>query len=136
MGGGSVGCAGSAGVPTLDKTGSGAPGLGSTVTLQVGNLPVGNGLAWLGASLDLRQWTGQPLPIALDIFGLPGCALWTGADIILPLPTTNGTAALTFTIPANPVFAGAHLGLQALSLDPNAANGIGALSNGLIVRTW
>jgi hypothetical protein len=129
-----VGCAGSAGVPQLDRLGNGGPMLGNTFTLRATSLPFAGGFAVFGFGTELVQWGGSPLPIALSQFGLPaGCNLWIGPDVQMLVPASS-IASLTVTVPAIPALAGQRIGAQVLSLDPSTPSGLGAVSNGAILR--
>jgi hypothetical protein len=54
----------------------------------------------------------------------------------LPLPTNGGTASHSLAIPADPSLGGLSLGAQALSIDAAAAGGFGAVSNGIVLRSY
>jgi hypothetical protein len=133
-----LGCAGSAGVPTLDPLPNTAPVLGSPFVLNLGSLPAAPGAAVLTFGFDLVRWNGLALPLPLDSRGLPGCRLWIGpapgAAVLLTHAGT--TASFTLSIPANPLLAGLVVGTQAWVLDPLASSGNGSVTNGGILRTF
>jgi hypothetical protein len=130
------GCAGSAGTPVLGAPPGAVPALGTTLSLQLGALPPAPGLAVLAFGFDRTQWLGVPLPMALDAVGLPGCRAWVPPEFWLLLPTNGGSASHGLGIPAAPWLAGLTLGAQALSFDAAAAGGIGAVSNGIVLRLY
>jgi hypothetical protein len=131
-----LGCPGSAGIPVLDAAAGALPVLGTTLPLQLGALPLPSGLAILALGFDRTQWLGVPLPMALDPVGMPGCRLWVPPEVWLALPTSGGLASYSLAIPADPSLGGLTLGAQALSLDPAAAGGFGAVSNGVVLRLF
>jgi hypothetical protein len=50
--------------------------------------------ALLALGLSSTSWAGQPLPLALDPVGLPGCLLYTSVEVLTPvLVGTAGVAA-------------------------------------------
>ena len=112
---------------------NGRPLLGQTGSATVTNVPSALVSVMLGFSNTSRG--GMPLPFALDVIGMPGCALLQSAEI-LGLPTSPGSAnqrAFSLAIPASTAFLGATLFLQAHAHAPgqNALDLI--TSNGL---TW
>jgi hypothetical protein len=144
-----LGCAGSAGVPTLDPLpgpararvlapANATPALGSRFVLNLASLPATPGAAVLTFGFDLVRWNGLALPLPLDPFGLPGCRLWIGpapgADVLLTHQGT--TASFTLAIPANPLLTGLVVGTQAWVLDPLASSGNGSVTNGGILRLF
>lgn len=132
------GCASSAGMPVLDVPGGATPQLGSTFPLRCTGLPPLPGTVLLLFGIDGARWNGTPLPVALDPLGLPGCQLW-----IAPQPGSHavllhggGSIVHDLPLPPNPGFAGMHLAVQALVLDPFAANGIGGVTNAGLARPF
>ena len=123
------GCDSSVGRPFLYATTLAQ--LGSSLTLDVTNLPLTAGLIYIATGLDLGQLNGQPLPLDLGPFGLTGCSLWVAPDPNLSTGQayTGGGATATLPIPNQPALAGLRLGIQALVLDGASPNGIGGLSN-------
>ena len=124
------GCAGSAGVPTLDAVGGQLPSLGSTLGLQFGGLPLDPGFAILGVAF---YPSSAVLPQPLDAAGLPGCLLWIMPAFDLLVAHNGGTATATVPIPSDLRLFGLEVGLQFASLDPGAPGGFGALSNGALL---
>jgi hypothetical protein len=133
-----VGCRGSNGTPALDTASGSLPALGSSLGLQLTALPSQPGLAVLFFGYDIRAWNGIPLPFALDANRASQCLLWIGpapgADILLA--HSGNAASFTVTIPANSGLAGLTVAVQALVMDPGAASGLGAVSNGGIMHMY
>jgi hypothetical protein len=130
-----LGCAGSAGVPSLDA-GPNPPTLGSTFPLRLSALPVGPNLVYLAFGVGIDRWYGRALPVELGAFGLPGCKLWIdpGTGILLAHSGTSTTCVLG--IPNEPSLAGHMAVIQALVFDAAAGNGIGAVSNAGVIRLY
>ncbi|HLQ37424.1 MAG TPA: hypothetical protein VK348_06470, partial [Planctomycetota bacterium] len=130
-----LGCPGSAGTPSLDAPPNAVPALGTAFPLQLAALPPQPGFAYLAFG-NVIGWNGAPIPVSLTPFGLTGCELWVAPAIGTLLPTQNGAASLSLPIPANPALAGVTLGAQAFSFDSAAPSGLGAVSNGVILRCY
>jgi hypothetical protein len=108
-----AGCAGPTGVPTLTALGSSVPRLGTTLNLQVGNLPTGLlnlALGWAG--FDNLSWGGVALPLGLDPFGFPGCTALLAPTLTYTLDNVGGAASWPLAIPFLPVFAGTKFYVQ------------------------
>jgi hypothetical protein len=131
-----VGCVGSNGAPTLGAGPGALPRLGSTFVLQLGGLPGSPGLALFAFGTDLVEWNGAALPVALDGAGLPGCAIWLAPAASVLLAHSGGTRTVALPIPALPSLTGLVLGVQAFAFDAAAANGLGAVSNGVVLRIF
>jgi hypothetical protein len=129
-----TGCPGSSGIPSLDRVGNAVPALGTTLPLVVTALPPQPGFVWLAFGFELLRWNGALLPAALAPFGLPGCSLWVAPEAGFLIARQNGTAAMPVAIPAHATLIGVRLGAQALSFDPGAPGGFGAVSNAAILR--
>jgi hypothetical protein len=129
------GCHGSAGTPSLDTTAGAVPGLGTTFPLCLTALPPHSGFAYLAFGFNLIHWNGVPLPVSLAPFGLP-CDLWVAPAFGALLAARGSTATMSLAIPANPSLAGVTVGAQALSFDAAAPGGVGAVSNGAILRLY
>lgn len=91
----------------------------------------------LCAGFDLTRWNGIGIVLPADLgpFGLPGCMLWTSLDSCLPRNATAGADPFQLPIPNNPLLAGMTIGFQALAQDLAASNGIGGVSDAVVVRT-
>jgi hypothetical protein len=129
------GCAGSAGVPSLDST-AGLPALGTTFPLLLAGLPAQPGWCWLAFGTGIAQWNGEALPADLGAYGLPGCKLWIepGAGLLIGHP--GGSTSHPVPIPGSTLLAGQLIATQALVFDVAAANGIGAVTNAGVMRLY
>lgn len=111
-----LGCAGSAGTPTL--TGGAAPILGTTTTATIGNLPPGSPLALMAVGLSRTQWAFGSLPMLLTNFGMPNCRTYTSVDLLTTVPASGGTATWSWNVPAQSIFLGTTFYLQGVGWDP------------------
>lgn len=126
-----TGCPGSNGV--LTYFGAGLPALGGSIAFGIQTGPANQvGVALLGASNTV--WSGFPLPIPLDLFGAPGCALRVSPDVMLPTFVNGAGRTITIPIPVLPQLLGGDVQSQFLCPDPgvNALNLI--TSAGVTVR--
>jgi hypothetical protein len=114
----SPGCGGS--MPAAKLIPLDTPSIGSMFQLRIRNAPAS--LAALGMGF---QRTSQPLPLAG--IGMPGCALAIQVDAVAMLTGTNQEVLFQLPIPDQPSLVGLRFYNQALVLDPNAGNGIGAV---------
>jgi len=133
-----IGCAGSAGVPVLDSLPNARPALGTSFTLALTSLPPQPGAAVLLFGTDLVRWNGMALPLPLGPIGMPQCRLWIApaASCVSLLAHPGSSTTFTFPIPNAAALAGSVVGVQAAVLDPTAATGIGAVTNGGILRVY
>ncbi len=114
-----AGCAGSVGVPVILPAAPGnLPRIGNTFTVQLGNLPTGNGSGFVIFGFSRTDWAGIPLPADLSPFGLFGCTLYTSVDAAFPVMTSMGTAEFSLPIPNDPSLLAVKFFNQALVLDP------------------
>jgi hypothetical protein len=123
-----TGCPGSTGpAPALGFTGP--PALGSTFAVTLtGALANAPAVLVFGTS-RVADPLG-PLPRDLTLIGMPGCTQYTDlAGTLATLANGSGAGQLPFTVPPNPVLAGAHAPVQWLCLDA-AANPFGATTSG------
>jgi hypothetical protein len=128
-----LGCAGSAGVPSLDG-GSSPPAVGTTFVLRLTALPVQPGLVYLAFGVGLARWNGAALPVDLAAFGLPRCKLWIDPLVGIVLTHGGGSVAYSLTIPNDPSLAARVVATQALVFDHALGNGTGAVSNAGVMR--
>ncbi|HEX5051808.1 MAG TPA: hypothetical protein VFZ65_08560 [Planctomycetota bacterium] len=112
-----AGCAGALGVPTLAASPGSLPVLGQTLSVDVGNLPVGVGLMITGLSNTLFAGA-VPLPLPLAGFGFPGCDLLVDPILSDLIAGAGTTATWSFVIPMAPTLAGFEIFNQGASLDP------------------
>jgi hypothetical protein len=66
-------------------------------------------------------------PVALDSYGMPGCALHVSLDNAFFLAGQNGWAKCILPIPDAPILVGLHFCHQALVPDASAGNALGAV---------
>lgn len=131
-----AGCVGSIGAPGLALLAPSSPVVGTTMNLQVSNVP-GVFIPALGAMGTSRtSWLGLPLPFDLAPAGIPGCLLHQSAEATLALGAPNGTGVVPWpvAIPNNPLLLGSELYFQALTLELPGFPRWSSLSNGLAVR--
>ncbi|HZN38878.1 MAG TPA: hypothetical protein VFD82_08745 [Planctomycetota bacterium] len=122
-----TGCPGALGIPTLAAAPGSLPKLGTTLNVNLGNLPFGIGLMITGLSNTLLGGA-IPLPFPLAGLGYPGCNLLVDPLLIDTVigPGTSGT--WSFVVPPNPAFAGFTFYNQGASLE--AGTPMLAFSNG------
>jgi hypothetical protein len=113
------GCPGSLGVTTLTPVAF--PRVGSTMTVDLANLPLQSALLAVGLS-NTTSALG-PLPVDLGPFGMPGCFGRVSADVTV-LVSGGDPATFAFAIPANAALAGLQFYHQALVFDPAAGNAV------------
>ena len=124
-----LGCAGTAGVPSLMPDSGQLPWIGETLVVRIGNVPGGAlrvPFGLLGASKT--SWSGVPLPFDLGAIGMAGCTLLVRMDLTVALNAVSGVATWSIAFPPEPAFVGAKLYQQALVLDPTA-NILGATTS-------
>jgi hypothetical protein len=110
-----IGCAGTAGVPSLDA--DAGPRLGQNYVQNLAGLNPSIGIAVVVVSLSGIA----PQPLAG--IGMPGCFAYVTPDVLVTVLATGGNASLTFPIPTTVALSGVSLFGQGLGLDPtvNAA---------------
>ena len=77
--------------------------------------------------LSKATWMGNPLPFDLAGLGAPGCQVLASADGGLFVGATGNTADLAIAVPNDRSLLGTTIYHQALVLDPNAGNALGAV---------
>ncbi len=118
-----LGCRGSNGSPVLGVAPYQLPWLGDSLELQVTDLVAGtSATVWFGVSSPV--WRTFVLPLSLTVFGMPGCVLWAGPDVVVPLSVTGSTGRLVVPIPNQRALLGLQLFVQGAGVDfaANAAN--------------
>jgi hypothetical protein len=113
-----AGCAGSVGVPSLAATT--LPWLGDFLEFETTNLAPSSALASLVIGFSDRAWAGVPLPYSLRSVGMPGCDLWTSAELSGVMGLAGGTARLRLPIPNQPGLLGLEFFQQSVVAEPGA----------------
>lgn len=112
------------------------PEFGAQVVSVVTNVPTGRS-AVMSIGLSDTDFGGAPLPLPLDAIGMPGCVLYHDTAVtafLLCATIAPNTGQFTLSIPADHVFLGLPVYLQAWAHD-FAANPFGiVLSNALRYR--
>ena len=131
------GCAGSAGRLTLAPLRGSLPWIGDTFALELLPVPsppiTAKPVGFLGASSQL--WAGAVLPFDLSVLGAPGCTLYTGVEIAVPLVKSTANAApWQLSIPNNAGLVGTPFYLQGMLLDDPVNPARIATSNAVAVR--
>ena len=90
------------------------PGLGTTFTLNVNNLPPAAVTSVL-FGVSNTTWSGVPLPLSLGVIGAPSCTLYTSIDIVTSASGSGGTATWSVPIPNDPALSGFTFYNQALA---------------------
>lgn len=110
------GCAGSMGVPTLAAAPGSRPALGTTLMVELGNLPIS--VAFLTIGFSNTMHASLPLPFDLGPLNMPGCNLLAEVLASQFLAGAGPTATWSLTLPATPSFAGIVFFNQGFVLDP------------------
>jgi PKD repeat protein len=118
------GCAGALGVP--GNVATTAPAIGTTMSVELTNLPVNAAFFMLGFSRT--AWSLGALPADLTGFGAPGCSLRVSPDAVTLILGVANTATFNLGLPAAPALVGLQLFSQGLALDP-AANTLGGVTS-------
>jgi hypothetical protein len=122
-----TGCPGALGTPTLAAAPGSLPELGTTLSVNVGNLPFGVGLMITGLSNTLFGGA-IPLPFPLAGLGYPGCNLLVDPLLIDTIIGPVPSATWNFPIPLNMAFSGFTFYNRGASLE--AGTPMLAFSNG------
>lgn len=133
-----IGCGNSFNAPVLDRVSNGVPSIGSAFDTIIQSLPIQGGLMVALVSLEVESSNGIGLPVDLGVLGLPGCDLWVGLRRMEPtlLAFQTASSGYRLMIPNNQELMGLVVGLQIVVLDSADPTGIGALSNGGIMRIY
>src|SRR5690606_8921691 len=105
-----AGCAGSAGVPTVSANANSIAQPGGVVAFDVDNVP--NSLAILAAGFSRTVAGGQPLPLSLAPFGMPGCSLLVSPDVAVLLAAGANAATWWLPLPSVPGLLGVEFYVQ------------------------
>ncbi|MCA8972013.1 MAG: hypothetical protein KDC95_19655, partial [Planctomycetes bacterium] len=117
-------------IPVLEAAAGSSPIRGATFGAQVSNVS-GATAALLLTGFSNTAWGAVSLP--LKVAGMNGCELLVSPDLmaVLPVNLQSGVAAFSVPIPST-IKTGLTYYQQAITLDPQASNGLGAMSNGSI----
>ncbi len=128
------GCVGTNGTPTLAMASGSTSVIGTTMQFEVAN--VGWVVSFGFVGYQRETLLGMPLPLPLDIFGLPGCQALNSADLSAALPVPNAQFVSTWAVPLpnQTHLLGAELSFQALCFEPPGYPRWASVSNGLYVR--
>lgn len=126
-------CPGSNGAPSLVTLS--APGIARPFVTQLSNLFPAAPIAVFATGLSATSWSGLPLPLPMDSFGMPGCALWISPDYLAVSPAPNGSSSFTLTIPDDPLLIGQQLWQQGLSFEAPTFNAFGGVLSNAIATT-
>ena len=88
--------------------------------VDLGNLPLGSGVAYVIFGFSNSNWSGIPLPGDLSLLGLPGCTVYLSVEVALPVLATGGKAQLAFLIPPDLSLNGLRFFNQGVAFDPPA----------------
>jgi len=111
-----LGCAGSAGTPTIAATT--LPILGTTFSGVVGNLPANGPFVAALLGVSRTQWVPGSLPMLCTQWGMPGCRIYQSMDETILLPVTSGSATWNWALPPWPGLHGVAVHMQAMAFDP------------------
>jgi hypothetical protein len=111
-----------------------APALGQTFQSAMAPVPAG-GVPFQALGFSDTVWNGQPLPVDLTPFQLPGCwLLHDAAALFLPCTLVGDTATHALAVPNQPAFAGWEVYLQGFVLAPGS-NPAGVLTSSALALT-
>ena len=117
------GCAGASIEPGFASQPYQVPYLGMTFGARLYAAPFGQpSVVAFGASSSAAGAT--PLPVSLQFVGMPGCTLFTSAEILLPTIVSGANASISFAVPPDLQLVGAQFFLQGFACEPggNAAS--------------
>ncbi len=89
-----------------------SPGVGTSSTTFLATVCLGT---------DVPSWNGTPLPLYLDAWGMPGCAIWSPPELFVYTGPTDSIFALP--TPNTPSMLGTSVRAQAFVADPAANSG-------------
>jgi hypothetical protein len=114
---GAQSCSGSAGIPTIQVTGT--PALGATYAVELAAAPAATS-AILFTGISDSEWMGFPLPLDFSTFGgTPGCALYASGESQLTLSTdAQGEVSYIVSVPDHPLLLDAEIFHSWLIYDP------------------
>ncbi len=115
------GCSGS--MATTRLTAQGPPNVGSTLRVDLDNLPANAAFMMIGFSITTSPF--GPLPMGLAWLGMPGCVLHVSPDVLASVSGSGNRATFAMTVPPASHLMGVRFFQQALVLDPAAGNAAG-----------
>jgi hypothetical protein len=114
-----AGCAGPTGVPQLSNVVGSLPRIGSTLQMQLTNLPTSLFNVPLGfLGFDASTWNGMPLPLSLTPLGFTGCDVLLAPVRTDGLQNLGGFANWNVPLPMNAHALGADIYFQGVVLVP------------------
>ncbi|HET6204750.1 MAG TPA: FG-GAP-like repeat-containing protein [Planctomycetota bacterium] len=133
-----TGCPGSGGFAPRITTAGGLPAVGQPNFRLYGSRMLGGSLVVLIFGVSSTSWVGVPLPLNLGFLGLPSCALFVSADVLLPATASGsgpgaGAAYRLVPAPPNPALSGLSVFYQWFAVDPGPLPLPGAMSEALQV---
>lgn len=126
-----TGCNGAGIVPSLVASPGLRPAIGTTFGWTMQGLGAVAPFAALGIGFQGATWNGQPLPVDLASFGMPGCRLWTDLASVELLAAAGGSASWTVAVPNLPTLLGTQVLAQGFPLAASA-NAAGVLATGAV----
>ncbi len=122
-----MGCSGGGAGITLNNVGGSRPIIGTTLMMEVGNIPAG-----VTFGSVLYSFTQINPGADLTIIGMAGCELYVGTAITAPLFVTGATTPTSFVIENDPGIIGMSVFVQAALIGvPDVAPLNVGLSNGV-----
>ncbi len=131
------GCAGQGGFVPEASTSGGLPIPGNAIWQHDLSNAASQRPALFWTGLSDTTWGSNALPFDLAAIGAPGCLVLAEPFAFAATTTIGGgagagTASFVFPVPSRTDFLGTPIYSQWLVLDPNAANGVLAVSNGVV----
>lgn len=117
------GCAGS--LPASRLAPQGLPQLGTTFQVTLNNLPTNVAFLFTGFSAAMSAF--GPLPLAAGVLGMPGCTAYNSDEFVQFVTGSNHTFNYLLPIPNDVALVGLAFYHQALVIDPQAGNALGAV---------
>ena len=87
---------------------------------------------FIGASRT--TWGALSLPLELSLLGAPGCSLYTGVGLVVPLTVTAGVASWSIPIPLNASLVGQSFFTQGILAGDPINPGKIVTSNDVVAR--
>jgi len=114
------GCSGPSGIPTLSATPGSTPRLGTTLHLQLTNIPASVFTIPFGTfGFSNAAWASYSLPLDLVVLGMPGCTAWMSPDISETLVNAGGTVNWDIAIPNQLYLLNVHFYTQCVVTVPS-----------------